>query len=180
MTAVSDGHYTPDVPTARHNMPSVSQPLRSVCAVKAAPADKTAPGRFVLNAAVPTVAESSRADSQTNGHCPADVVIDTQHFYISNLDGDEPGDKTEEAYFAGSRDVHGKDKPTRIVSDRGSIRGVKNRVRAGIETFQEKEGAQPKVCSQVLRETRPVTPRTQSAICYLYDVVPSTIYIYNE
>ncbi|KAK2193060.1 hypothetical protein NP493_17g02040 [Ridgeia piscesae] len=150
MTAVSDGHYTTDVPTARHcadSMPSVSQPLRSVCAVKSTPSDKASPGRFVLNAGSPSIARAHRPDShaQTNG----DVVIDTQHFYITHHhheDDVDAGEKAEEAYFAGSRDVHGKDKPTRIVSDRGSVRGVKNRVRAGIETFQEREGSQPKVC----------------------------------
>ena len=139
MTTVGGGHYIPDAPTARHDiMPSVSQPIRSVCTVKSAPNDKTSPGRFVLNTAVPSIAASSRVDKHGN------VVIDTQHFYITHHH-EAAEDRTEEVCFAGSLDRYGKNQPTRIVSDKGSVRGVKNRVRAGIETFREKDGAQCKV-----------------------------------
>lgn len=61
---------------------------------------------------------------------------------LNSINFDEGHEKTNEALFAGRRDVSNPStlKEKRIVSKRGSIRGFKNRVRAGIATFIDQNG----------------------------------------
>ncbi|KAH3692278.1 glutaredoxin domain-containing cysteine-rich protein CG31559-like [Dreissena polymorpha] len=62
---------------------------------------------------------------------------------LNNLDHClENGNAADDTEFAGRRDVSnpGTIREKQIVSSRGSIRGVKNRVRAGIATFLEQNG----------------------------------------
>ena len=61
---------------------------------------------------------------------------------LNSINLDDSQDKTNDALFAGRRDVSNPStlKEKRIVSKRGSIRGFKNRVRAGIATFFDQNG----------------------------------------
>ncbi|XP_037071254.1 glutaredoxin domain-containing cysteine-rich protein CG31559-like [Pollicipes pollicipes] len=56
------------------------------------------------------------------------------HFHLNEMDGGEPAGDEEEDSFAGLRDFFVPPDAT-IRSGRGTVRGVKNRVRAGIATF---------------------------------------------
>lgn len=61
---------------------------------------------------------------------------------LNSLNFDETLEKSNDTLFAGRRDVSNPStlKEKRIVSKRGSIRGYKNRVRAGIATFLDQNG----------------------------------------
>lgn len=61
---------------------------------------------------------------------------------LNAINFDDGLEKGNDALFAGRRDVSNPStlKEKRIVSKRGSIRGFKNRVRAGIATFIDQNG----------------------------------------
>lgn len=61
---------------------------------------------------------------------------------LNSINLEDSHEKNNDAQFVGRRDVSnpGTLKEKRIVSKRGSIRGFKNRVRAGIATFIDQNG----------------------------------------
>lgn len=75
---------------------------------------------------------------------PIDLTYDTDRFYNFHLNenaivensGYQPAKVLEEdEYFAGYKDLLGSEGSSTIRSAKGTVRGVKNRVRAGIATF---------------------------------------------
>ncbi|XP_064609007.1 glutaredoxin domain-containing cysteine-rich protein CG31559-like [Liolophura sinensis] len=71
---------------------------------------------------------------------PLDVSLD--NFHINELNTSERRLNESDNYFAGRRDVLRPDSlvESKIVSQKGTCRGFKNRVRAGINTFLEQTG----------------------------------------
>jgi len=71
---------------------------------------------------------------------------------MSALNVAEHDDANGETPFVGRRDVSnpGSVKEKRITSSRGSIRGYKNRVRAGIATFLDQNGFSVSTCIHII------------------------------
>lgn len=71
---------------------------------------------------------------------PLDVSLD--NFHIDELHSSDRLLNESDNYFAGRRDVLRPDSlvESKIVSNKGTCRGFKNRVRAGINTFLEQTG----------------------------------------
>lgn len=62
-------------------------------------------------------------------------------------------------YFAGFKDFKNEDTPSTIRSAKGTIRGVKNRVRAGIATFLQMQNTSAKVSTSTIISHNPLSDR---------------------
>ena len=87
-----------------------------------------------------------------NGHSDNDnshdwETIDIEHFYVNEQLNRRKTEVNKHSCFVGSRDEKNPDslRETKIISSKGTVRGFKNRVRAGIATFLEQQD-EAKVC----------------------------------
>ncbi|CAK1542687.1 unnamed protein product [Leptosia nina] len=96
-----------------------------------------------------TYEERKKTDNMKDQMCYSSHYFDTDKYYDFHLNekqfDDAPvksvsvksecPDLTDVEYFAGIKDFKSEEAPSTIKSSKGTIRGVKNRVRAGIATF---------------------------------------------
>ena len=118
-----------------------------------------------------------------NGHCQGNSTQQqkgvVKRYHVSGVvnnsitnGGGKNGITPDESTFAGSRDVKNPNarKDLKIVSAKGTIRGVKNRVRAGIATFLDKE---KEVVSARIFIIHVIPPKLQKVINSFPDVRPT-------